>query len=256
MEHALPPIGLGTMGIDEPDVIATALELGYRHLDTAQIYGNEDVVGEGIARSDVPRDEVHVATKVWADSLAPDAVRRTTDESLERLGLDAVDLLYVHRPIETYDPDRTLPAFEELLESGVAGGVGLSNFSVGNLETARAVLEAPIAAHQVEYHPLFQPDDLLARAREHGYPLVAYSPLANGRAREIDAVVAVADEHDATPEAVCLAWLAAKDGVVPIPKASSREHLAANLEALALELAAADHERLDGIERTEAIFPE
>jgi 2,5-diketo-D-gluconate reductase B len=252
----LPRIGLGTMGIDDPDTIATALDCGYRHLDTARIYENEAVVGEGLAKSDVPPENVVVATKVWADSLAPEDVRRTTDESLDRLGLDSVDLLYVHRPIETYDPERTLPAFDDLCQEGIAGGVGLSNFSVSELETAREVLEAPIAAHQVEYHPLFQPEELLTHAREHGYPLVAYSPLANGRAGEIEAVVDVAEAHETTPEAICLAWLAAKDGVVVIPKASSRGHLEANLEALKLDLAADELERIDAVERTEELFPE
>jgi 2,5-diketo-D-gluconate reductase B len=251
----LPRIGLGTMGIDEPDAIATALECGYRHLDTAQIYGNEAVVGEGLAESDVPREDVIVATKVWADSLEPHAVRRTTEESLERLGLEHVDLLYVHRPIEAYEPKRTLPAFDELYDEGTIDGVGLSNFSVSELETAQKVLETPIAVHQVEYHPLFQPEDFLAHARKNGYPLVAYSPLANGRAGEIDAVVDVAEAHGTTPEAVCLAWLAAKDGVVTIPKSSSREHLAANLEALDLELESEELERIDGVERTEELFP-
>jgi 2,5-diketo-D-gluconate reductase B len=252
----LPPIGLGTMGIENPDAIATALECGYGHLDTAQIYENEAVVGEGLARSSVPREDVVVATKVWADSLAPDDVHRTTEESLERLGLEGVDLLYVHRPIEAYEPERTLPAFDELRRDGTIDGVGLSNFSISELETAREVLEAPIAAHQVEYHPLFQPEDLLAHARESGYPLVAYSPLANGRAGGIDAVVDVAEAHETTPEAVCLAWLAAKEGVVSIPKASSREHLEANLEALELELASDELERIDAVERTEELFPE
>jgi 2,5-diketo-D-gluconate reductase B len=252
----LPAIGLGTMGIDDPDAIETALDLGYRHLDTAQIYENEAVVGEGLAGSDVARDDVIVATKVWADSLGAEDVRRTTEESLERLGLESVELLYVHRPIETYEPERTLPAFDDLYAEGTIGGVGLSNFSISELETARDVLAAPIAAHQVEYHPLFQPEHLLEHARQHGYPLVAYSPLANGRAGEVEAVVAVAERYETTPEAVCLAWLAAKDGLVTIPKSSSRKHLKANLEALELDLEAEDVDRIDGIEQTEELFPE
>nr|WP_084777722.1 aldo/keto reductase [Natrialba sp. SSL1] len=244
------------MGIDDSGVIETALEYGYRHLDTAQIYGNEAVVGDGLSQSSVPRADVTVATKVWADNLAPDDVHRTTAESLDRLGLDALDLLYVHRPIEAYDPEATLPAFDELYEERTIGGVGLSNFSREELETAQSVLDAPIAAHQVEFHPLFQPDELLAHAREHGYPLVAYSPLANGRAQEIDAVVDIAEDHDTTAEAVCLAWLLAKDGVVTIPKSSSPDHLRANLEAQALELSPAECDRIDAIERTEELFPE
>ncbi|ELY89039.1 aldo/keto reductase [Natrialba hulunbeirensis JCM 10989] len=244
------------MGIDDPGVIETALEYGYRHLDTAQVYGNEAVVGDGLAQSSVPREDVTVATKVWADSLAPDDVHRTTEESLDRLGLEFVDLLYVHRPIETYDPEATLPAFEELQAAGTIDGIGVSNFSCDELETAQSVLDTPIAAHQIEYHPLFQPEELLAHAREYDYPFVAYSPLANGRAREIDEVVDVAESHDATPEAVCLAWLLAKDGVVTIPKSSSADHLRANLEAQELELSPAECERIDAIDRTEELFPE
>ncbi|WP_254769206.1 aldo/keto reductase [Salinilacihabitans rarus] len=252
----LPAVGLGTMGIEEPAPIETALELGYRHLDTAQIYGNEAVVGEAIARSDVPREALTVATKVWADSLAPADVRRTTAESLDRLGLASVDLLYVHRPIETYDPETTLPAFDALREAGTVRGVGLSNFTLADLGTAREVLDAPIAAHQVEFHPLFQPDALLDHARERGYPLVAYSPLAGGRVRDVEEVVAVAEKHDATPEAVSIAWLCGKENVVPIPKASSRAHLEANLAARDLDLDDEDVRAIDGIERTEELFPE
>ncbi|ELY31266.1 aldo/keto reductase [Natrialba magadii ATCC 43099] len=244
------------MGIDNPGVIETALEYGYRHLDTAQIYGNEAVVGDGLSQSSVPRADVTVATKVWADSLAPDDVHRTTAESLDRLGLEFVDLLYVHRPIEAYDPEETLPAFETLCDAGTIGGIGVSNFSREELETVHSVLDTPIAAHQVEYHPLFQPDELLAHAREHGYPLVAYSPLANGQARQVDALVDIAEDHETTAEAVCLAWLLAKDGVVTIPKSSSADHLRANLEAQDLELSPAECERIDTIDRTKELFPE
>ncbi|WP_440763728.1 aldo/keto reductase [Natronorubrum sp. DTA7] len=256
----LPTVGLGTMGVDDPAVIETALELGYRHLDTAQIYENEGVVGEGLARAlesnAVDRDDVTVATKVWADSLAPEDVRRTTGESLERLGLETVDLLYVHRPIDTYDPETTLPAFDDLVADGLARHVGVSNFTVDELERARGILDSPIAAHQVEYHPLFQPEGLLEHAREHGYPLVGYAPLSGGRVREVDAVVEIAAKHETTPEAVAIAWLASKAGLVTIPKASSRAHLAANLEANGLDLDAEDIGRIDGLERETELFPE
>ncbi|SDJ39038.1 aldo/keto reductase [Natronorubrum texcoconense] len=256
----LPSVGLGTMGIDDPAVIETALELGYRHLDTAQIYENEAVVGEGLARAlesnVVDRDDVTVATKVWADSLAPEDVRRTTCESLERLGLETVDLLYVHRPIDTYDPETTLPAFDDLVADGLVGHVGVSNFTVDELERARGILDSPIAAHQAEYHPLFQSEELLEQAREHGSPLVGYAPLSGGRVRDVEAVASVAAKHETTPEAVAIAWLVAKEGVVTIPKASSRSHLAANLEAVELELESEDIGRIDALEREEELFPE
>jgi len=252
----LQDVGLGTMGIDDPATIETAIDVGYRHLDTAKVYGNEDVVGEGVVRSGIDREEVFLATKLWIDRLAYDDAIASAEERLDLLGVDYVDLLYVHRPRGQYDPAETLPAFEELRDRGWIEGVGVSNFEIPHLEAAREHLDAPIFANQVEYHPLFQPTDALADAREHGYYLVAYSPLANGRAAEIPEVVDVAGKHDIAPETVCLAWLAAKDNVVTIPKASSEAHLRANREAASVELDPDDHDRLDGIEREDELFPE
>lgn len=256
MPGRLPPVGLGTMGIDDPATVETAIDLGYRHIDTAQIYENEAVVGEGIARADVDREELFVATKLWIDSLAYEEAIHATLQSLDRLGLDAVDLLYVHRPRGEYAPGETLPALDELRERGRTTHVGVSNFEVSRLETARNHLDAPVVANQVEYHPLFQPTDALADAREHDYALVAYSPLANGRAGEIEAVVETAEKHDGTPEAVCLAWLTAKENLVTIPKASNEAHLRGNLYAADITLDPVDHDRLDGIEREEELFPD
>jgi len=253
---SLSPVGLGTMGIDDPATIETAIDVGYRHLDTARVYGNEATVGEGIARSDADREDLFVATKLWIDDLASDDALDAAAESLDRLGLDRVDLLYVHRPRGAYDPAETLPALDEIRGRGWTAHVGVSNFEVPQVETARDHLDAPIVANQVEYHPLFQPVDALEDARDHDYHLVAYSPLANGRAGEIPEVVAIAEAHDLTPEVVCLAWLAAKEGVVPIPKASSARHLRANLAAADVGLDPADHDRLDGIAREEELFPE
>ncbi|MFC6904740.1 aldo/keto reductase [Halalkalicoccus tibetensis] len=254
MEPELPPIGLGTMGIEDPDTVARAIELGYRHLDTAQIYENEDVVGEGISRADVPREELTVATKVWADSLAPADVHRSTEESLGELGLDSVELLYVHRPIEAYDPEETLPAFDSLREDGLIEHVGLSNFTTTQLEKARGILEAPIAAHQVEYHPFYWEEELLDFAREDGHALVAYSPLAQGEVFDDPVLEEIAAEHGASEAQVALAWLAGTEGVVPIPKASSEEHLKANLAAAEIELTEEERGRIDGIEDAEKLF--
>jgi len=249
----LPRLGLGTMGIDDPDAIATAIDLGYRHLDTAQIYDNEEVVGGGIARSGVDRDELVVATKLWIDQL--DRVRESTEESLDRLGLDSVDLLYVHRPKGAYDPATTLPAMEELREDGLVGEIGVSNFELADLERFQETLGRSPAVNQVEYHPLFQPEDRLRHAQEHDYPLVAYSPLAGGEARNVEEIVEVADRHGITPEQVSLSWLLAK-GIHPIPKARSREHLQANWAARGLELTEEDVALIDGIEREHELYPE
>ncbi|KTG30258.1 aldo/keto reductase [Haloferax profundi] len=254
----VPQLGLGTMGLDTPEeasAVTTALEMGYRHVDTAQIYENEAVVGDAVAAAETPRDDIYLATKVWADSLAYDDVLRTTDESLDRLGTDYVDLLYVHRPVETYDPPETLAAFDELVDDGRARAVGVSNFTVGELDEALDLLDAPLVAHQTEYHPLFQRPELLEHADEHGYSVVAYSPLAGGQVGDVDEVVSVATKHDVTPESVSLAWLATK-GVCIIPKASSERHLRANLEAVTIDLDDEDIAAIDSVEREVELYPE
>ncbi|TKX87814.1 aldo/keto reductase [Halorubrum sp. SS5] len=256
----LPPVGLGTMGIDDPDAVATALSVGYRHLDTARIYDNEAVVGDGLAAgltaADLDRDDVTVATKLWIDDLGSEAVAPAARESAERLGVDAIDLLYVHRPRGDYDPEATLPALDRLVEEGLVRNVGVSNFEVADLDRAVEILGRPPAAHQTELHPLFHRPELLDHAREHGYPVVAYSPLAGGRVREVDAVVEAAAAHGTTPEAVAIAWAAAKEPVVTIPKASSEAHLRANLAAADLDLTDAEVAAIDAVEREEELFPE
>lgn len=255
----LPPIGLGTMGIDDPDPIATALDVGYRHLDTARIYDNEAVVGEGLVASDVAREDVVVATKLWVDDLAPDDVRPAARESADRLGVDRVDLLYVHRPYEPYDPADTLGALATLRDDGLVDAVGVSNFEPAELDAAIDVLDGhgiPLAAHQTELHPLYHRPELLEHAREHGYAVVAYSPLAGGRVREVDAVVEIAERRDATPEAVSLAWVRSKEPVVAVPKASSEAHLRANLAAAELHLEPEEVAAIDAVERELELYPE
>ena len=256
MDISLPPIGLGTMGIDDSAVIESAIDLGYRHLDTAQIYENEAVVGEAVANTDVARDDLLVATKLWITNLAPGDVEASTRESLDRLGLDYVDLLYVHRPRGEYDPTTTLPALEELVDEGLVRGVGLSNFSLEDLEVAREHLDSPVAAHQVEHHPLFWRAELVADASEHGHQLVAYSPLASGKAFDLPPVREAAAAHGVTPAQVCLAWVLARDEVVAVPKASTSAHLRSNLGASTVALTDEEVERIDGIEREEELFPE
>ena len=256
----LPPVGLGTMGIDDPDAVATALSVGYRHLDTARIYENEAVVGEGLAAgladADVDREDVTVATKLWIDDLAAGDVAPAARESADRLGVDAVDLLYVHRPRGDYDPEATLSALDRLVDDGLVRNVGVSNFEVADLDRAIDVLGRPPAAHQTELHPLFYRPELLDHAREHGYSVVAYSPLAGGRVGEVDAVTEVAAAHGATPEAVAVAWATAKESVVAVPKASSAAHLRANLAAADLELTDAEVAAIDAVEREAELFPE
>jgi 2,5-diketo-D-gluconate reductase B len=248
----LPPVGLGTMGITDSEVVETAIDAGYRHVDTAQIYENEDVVGAGLAATD--RETLTVATKLWTDSLAADTVRPSTEASLDRLGVASVDLLYVHRPRGDYDPGTTLPALDRVRGAGLTAHVGLSNFEPDQLRTASD--HVAIDAHQVEFHPFFWQESLLDHAQRHDYPLVAYSPLAGGRVFDDPTIEAIAQSHDTTPAAVAIAWATSYDNVVTIPKATSRVHLEANLAAADLTLDSEDVARIEAIEREVELFPE
>jgi 2,5-diketo-D-gluconate reductase B len=248
----MPVLGIGTWQNTDPEQCAesvrTALEMGYRHVDTAQIYGNEDAVGDGIAAADVDRDEVFLATKVWIDSLAPEDVHATFDDSLDRLGTDYVDLLYVHWPAREYDPAETLAAFEELHEDGRVDRIGVSNFEPRNLDEAREVLDAPLFANQVELHPMLPQAELREYCVDAGIEVVGYSPLARGQVFEHDVVTDVADAHDASAAQVALAW-ARRKGVTAIPKATSEAHIEDNWASLSLDLTDEEVDRIDAIEQ-------
>jgi len=251
----LPPIGLGTYENTDPDVCAdsveTALNEGYRHVDTAEMYGNEDAVGEGIARADVDREDVIVATKIDTPNLAHDDLLDSARGCADRLGIETIDLLYVHWPLDTYEPQETLGALDAAVEEGLARHVGLSNFTPSLLEEAIDLLDTSLAAHQVECHAMLQQDELRALAREHDHHLVAYSPLAKGDVIDVPEIREIAAKHDATPAQVALAWLTAKESVVAIPKASSADHIRENFAARDLALEPVDIERIDELDRTE-----
>lgn len=255
MVTELPRLGLGTWKNTDPEQCAasvrTALDLGYRHIDTAQLYENEAAVGRGIRATDVDREEVFLATKVSTRNLAYEDVLSSTEESLDRLGVGYLDLLYVHWPLRTYEPEDTLAAFDELHDDGVIEHVGLSNFEPDLLAEAPSHLDAPIFAHQVEMHPLCPQSELHEIAIEEDHWLVAYSPLARGDALTHRTVRSVAEEAGITPAQVCLAWLLAKERVVPIPKATGAPHIEENWEARNVALTSEQIDRIDGIERHE-----
>ncbi|QCC47013.1 aldo/keto reductase [Halobellus limi] len=253
----LPPLGLGTYELTDPEdapaAVATAVDLGYDHVDTAQSYGNEALVAEGLARADRDADDVFVATKLDTKNLGYDDVLSTARESAARLGVDSIDLLYVHWPLDTYDPDETLPALDELVDEGVVERVGLSNFRPDQLVEAMDRLDTPLFAHQVEMHPLLPQTELHELAVDRGHRLVAYCPIARNRVADVDAVVDVAEKHDATPAQVSLAWLRAKGNVTPIPKSGTPAHIRENYEALALELDDEDVAAIDDVDRRDRI---
>lgn len=253
----IPRLGLGTSGNTDPEEcatsVATALSHGYRHLDTAQMYDNETYVGEGMDRADVPREEVFLATKVHPDNLAYHDVHETVEESLDRLGVSYIDLLYVHWPLTAYEPEDTLRAFDELHDDGVIDHVGVSNFTPALLEEARSLLDAEIAAHQVERHPHLPQRDLLAEARAHDHVLVAYAPLLQGALDDVPVLADIADDHDATPAQVCLAWHLSDDHVAPIPKATG-DHIAENYGALEVSLTTEEIGRIDALEERQRLI--
>lgn len=247
----LPDIGLGTSGMhgDEcVESVRTALETGYRHVDTAQMYDNEPAVGAGLRLAAVDREDVVLATKVHPDNLGHDDAVRTAEESLIRLGVDAVDMLYVHWPTSAYDPEETLRALDELREAGVTRHVCVSNFTPELLDEARDLLESPIAAHQVECHPLLPQEELREYAANHGHTVVGYCPLGQGDIFDVPELQQVAEKHDTSEASVSLAWAMAKESLVPIPKSSSEEHIRANWAARDLELDEEDLATIDGIE--------
>ena len=251
----LPDIGLGTYEMTDPDVCARSIEIalnrGYRHVDTAERYENEAAVGEGLAAADVDRDEVVVATKIHEQNLAYDDVLEHADGCRERLGVEVIDLLYVHWPQVAYDPEKTLAAFDELYDRGTIRQVALSNFTPPLLRDAIDRLDAPMFAHQVECHPLLPQEKLRGLAREHDHYLVAYSPLAKGNVFDVPELVETAEKYDATPAQVSLAWLLSKENVIVIPKSATEAHIVENYEARELTLDESDIERIDSIDRRE-----
>lgn len=248
----IPSLGFGTYRMEEREecvrAVEEALETGYEHVDTAQGYDNEEYVAEGLNAAGVDESDVFVATKLDTDNLAYDDVISTTEESAEKLDADSIDLLYVHWPLNTYDPEETLPALDELVDDGLVDRVGLSNFRPDQIEEAIEKLDAPLYAHQVEMHPMLPQEELHELAVEHDHRLVAYCPIARGQVSDVEEIRDVAEKHDATPAQVSLAWLMAKENVTAIPKAASSDHIKENFEALDLELDEEDVEKIDGIE--------
>ena len=249
----MPMLGLGTWENDDHDQcvesVRTALEMGYRHIDTAQAYRNEDAVGEAISAADVPREDIFLATKVWITRLSQDDVVQYTEDSLDRLGTEYVDLLYVHWPAGEYDPEGTLSAFDQLYDEGKICRVGLSNFEPHHLDEAETRLDAPIFANQVEMHPYLPQANLRTHCEDSDIELVAYSPLARGDVLDDSVLSEIASAHDASAAQVSLAWLREK-GVTAIPKATSEAHIRDNFRSVDVDLTDEEIARIDDIDAT------
>jgi diketogulonate reductase-like aldo/keto reductase len=245
----IPQIGLGVwqspQGAATRDAVSAALELGYRHVDTARIYRNEADVGAGIKASSVPRGDVFVTTKLWNDDQGYDAALRACDASLAKLGLDYVDLYLIHWPVAGKRRD-SWRALEAILASGKAKAIGVSNYLVPHLRELLGEAKVKPHVNQIELTPFLQRRETRALCKEHHIVVEAYSPLTRGQRLDDPIVVAIAREAKRTPAQVLLRW-GVQHGHVVLPKSVNRERIAENAE-LDFELSPAQMAKLDGLE--------
>jgi 2,5-diketo-D-gluconate reductase B len=235
----VPVLGFGTWlitGDDATEAVRDALEIGYRQIDTARAYENEREVGRGIADSGVPREEIFLTTKVPHDEASADDVQRDCEQSLERLGVDHLDLLLLHWPSPDVPLEETLKALTALRDDGRISNLGVSNFPAGLLRQALEL--APVFCNQVEYHPFLDQSRLLELARANDVLITAYSPLAHGKVPGDETLNRIGAAHGKTAGQVALRWLLDQDRVSPIPKASSHERRVENFEVFDFELSA------------------
>ncbi len=250
----MPKLGLGTWRLKGPecvDAVQRAIGLGYRHIDTAEMYGNEDAVGEAVANAGVPRADLHVTTKVWYENLGADAMQRSIDGSLAKLRMDCVDLYLIHWPAPGMDLADALANLMRVKEQGKARAIGVSNFPMAMLRRAVEELHAPIACNQIEYHVLLGQHPVVDYAQGIGVSIAAYAPLAQGRLAQHEELQAIARKHGATPAQVALKWLLDQPGVAAIPKANRAESQRANLDALRIELDDTDRAVISMLPKTQ-----
>ena len=236
---SIPRLGLGTFRMQGETcraAVESALALGYRHLDTAEMYGNEAAVGVAIATSGLAREDLHVTTKVWPENLAPDMIRRSFDASLQKLRLDYVDLYMVHWPARGMDLPGIFETFGRLREEGRTRAIGVCNFTVPLLRAVIETIGAPIACNQIEYHVLLDQSPVRAYLKDKSVPITAYCPLAQGSLAKNPELTTIGKKHGASAAQVALRWLLDQDGVMAIPKAQRAESQKANLDALKLRL--------------------
>ena len=251
----VPAIGLGTMHLAGQvcrRTVSSALDMGYRHLDTARKYENEEDVGAGIRESGVPREDVLLVTKLQPSELAAGDVRTAAESSLRRLGTDYIDVLLVHWPNPDVPVGETMEAFAALRDEGKTRFIGVANFP--SALYARVADTPGLIGNQVEYHPYLAQDAVLSEVRRHGHVLTAYCPLGRGGALLADeALAAIAAEHERTVPQVVLRWLTQQDGVVAIPGSSDHQHLLENLSVSDFRLSDGEMSTIAGLARGERV---
>jgi len=230
---AIPAIGLGTFlaqGESCSEAVSFALKNGYRHIDTAPRYENEEAVGEGLRRSGVPRGEIFLTTKVWWDRLGEGDLQRSAEDSLRKLGVDQVDLLLIHWPNPEIPLAESIAALNDAKRRGYAKHIGVSNFTVAHLNEAWRLTQEPLVCNQCEWHPSLDQAKLRAVVRGYGMIFTAYSPIGRGVYGEIPAVSAIAKKYGKTASQIVLRWNVQHEGSVAIPKSVTPERMLSNLD--------------------------
>jgi diketogulonate reductase-like aldo/keto reductase len=248
----IPAIGLGTWqlrGEEGAAAVKSALEAGYRHIDTAAMYGNEEAVGEGLRASGVARDEVFVTTKVWPEDLAPADLRRSAEASLKRLGLSQVDLLLIHWPNAAIPLAGTIRALCEAKRAGLSRHIGVANFTVRLLDEAVSLADEPIVANQCEYHPYLDQSLVRAECRKHGAAFVSYCPIGKAQVLSEPAIQAIAKAHRRTPAQIVLRWQVQQPGVVAIPKSGDPQRQRENFSVFEFGLTDEEMAAICGLAR-------
>jgi 2,5-diketo-D-gluconate reductase B len=248
----IPAIGLGTWelrGRACARLVEQALKLGYRHIDTAQVYENEREVGEGLHASGVKRDDVFVTTKVWTTRFAPNDLERSTGESLAKLRLSEIDLLLLHWPNPQVPLAETLGALARVKKLGMVRHIGVSNFTVALIDEAVAACPEPLVCDQVEYHPYLDQTKVREACARHGMALVAYSPVAKGRIKNDPTLARIGRTYHKTAAQICLRWLV-QQNVSAIPRTSRIERLSENIDIFDFELSEGEMQEIAGMGRT------
>jgi diketogulonate reductase-like aldo/keto reductase len=244
-------IGFGTWQLSPPHAtqsVTDALEAGYRLIDTAKIYRNEQAVGEAVRSSNIPRQEIFLTTKLWQGDLGYDSAHRAIDESLDKLGLDYVDLYLIHWPGDNKDKRfDSWRAMAEIYQSGKAKAVGVSNFTVRHLQELLAKTDLVPAVNQIEFHPYLYGDQkaLLEFCKQHNIVFEAYSPLARGLV-DNDLLIKIGQKYSKTSSQVMLSW-AIQKGTVPLPRSSNPQHINENFDVFDFKLSEDDIKNIDGL---------
>ena len=252
----IPVLGLGTWqstGQDCIDVVSQGLKMGYEHIDTAQAYGNEKEVGQGIKQSGVARDKFFLTTKIFPDDMKfePEKLIAAAKRSLDNLDTDYVDLLLLHWPDDRVPLSETIPALCELQKQGLTRHIGVSNFNIANIIEAEKYADVPIVVNQVEFHPFIKQQTLQNFLNNHHILLEAYSPLARGDVFDNDIIKEIAERHSITPAQVSLAWILSDKHRIAIPKTANPEHLQGNLDAINVQLSADEIEKISSLARAD-----